>query len=78
MAPKWRIDGVFWTYELKKWGQVFTRVGLLVDFYRKPPNVSTFWWAYSWAGGGAYIRTRFCVSNIKHLLTLFQLPVTQG
>ena len=22
-------------------------------------------------GGGAYIRTRFCVSNINHLLTLF-------
>ena len=24
-----------------------------------------------YGGGGAYIRTRFCVSNINHLLTLF-------
>ena len=33
MASKWRIDGVFWTCALKKRGQVFTRVGLLVDLY---------------------------------------------
>ena len=33
MASKWRIDGVFWICALKKWGQVFTRVGLLVNFY---------------------------------------------
>ena len=33
MASKWRIDGVFWTCALKKWGQVFTRVGLLVNLY---------------------------------------------
>ena len=32
MASKWRIDGVFWTCALKKRGQVFTRVGLLVNF----------------------------------------------
>ena len=53
-------------------------------FYRKPPNKP---WAYInlkalfggfiHGGGGAliygeaYIRTRFCVSNINHLLTLF-------
>ena len=24
-----------------------------------------------YTGGGLYIRTRFCVSNINHLLTLF-------
>ena len=30
MASKWRIDGVFWTCALKKRGQDFTRVGLLV------------------------------------------------
>ena len=33
MASKWRTDGVFWTCALKKWGQVFTRVGLLVNLY---------------------------------------------
>ena len=33
MASKWRIDGVFWTCALKKRGQVFMRVGLLVDLY---------------------------------------------
>ena len=33
MASKWYIDGVFWTCALKKWGQVFTRVGLLVNLY---------------------------------------------
>ena len=27
------IDGGFWTCALKKWGQVFTRVGLLVNLY---------------------------------------------
>ena len=27
------VDGVFWTCALKKRGQVFTRVGLLVDLY---------------------------------------------
>ena len=32
MVSKWRIDGVFWTYALKKRGQIFTRVGLLVNF----------------------------------------------
>ena len=33
VASKWRIDGLFWTWALKKRGQVFTRVGLLVDLY---------------------------------------------
>ena len=33
MASIWRIDGVFWTCALKKRGQVFTRVGLLVNLY---------------------------------------------
>ena len=33
MASIWRIDGVFWTCALKKWGQVFTRVGRLVHLY---------------------------------------------
>ena len=33
MASIWRIDGVFWTCALKKWGQVFTKVGLLVNLY---------------------------------------------
>ena len=33
MASKWHIDGVFWTCALKKRGQVFTRVGFLVDLY---------------------------------------------
>ena len=33
MASRWRIDGVFWTWALKKWEQVFTRVGLLVNLY---------------------------------------------
>ena len=41
MASKWRIDGVFWTCALKKWGQLFTRVGLLVDLY------SVTWWTMS-------------------------------
>ena len=36
MAYWWRIDGVFWTCVLKKRGQVFTRVGLLVELYSVP------------------------------------------
>ena len=33
IASKWRIDGVFWTCALKRLGQVFTIVGLLVNLY---------------------------------------------
>ena len=50
--------------------------------YRKPPNIShglifvrkQFLVGLYIGGliyGGAYIRTRFCVSNINHLLALF-------
>ena len=50
--------------------------------YHKPPNISPgiiFVRKHFLVGlymrgliyGGAYIRTRFCVSNINHLLTLF-------
>ena len=50
--------------------------------YRKPPNISPgliFVRKHFLVGlymgrliyGGAYIRTRFCVNNINHLLTLF-------
>ena len=49
--------------------------------YRKPPNISPglifvrkhflVGLYMGGGGGGAYIRTRFCVSNINHLLTLF-------
>ena len=49
MASIWRIDGIFWTCALKKRGQVFTRVGLLVKFilWSKPGPAEAFW---KWGG----------------------------
>ena len=35
-GSKWDIVGVFWTCALKKWGKVFSRVGIMVNLYFVP------------------------------------------
>ena len=55
-------DGVFWTCALEKWGQVFTRVRLLVNLYWLRPTL--------------YTQTQTFWSKLSHSFWLYYIPVS--
>ena len=67
-------------------GKVAGSSSIYINIHRKPPNIRPglifvrkhfLVQAYTWGRGGdtrfAYIRTRFCVCNINHLLDVISL-----